>query len=86
MERAGFGIRLVAFLIDGVIFGVISWIVDWVLGSAFNVKESIESAGYLVIYLKRCRIWLYELTNSSLKGQVVYRKLFGGHVLYGRIV
>lgn len=44
MERAGFGIRLVAFLIDGIIFGVIFWVVDWVLGTAFNVRESVDPA------------------------------------------
>lgn len=44
MERAGFGIRLAATLIDGVIFGLISWIVDFIIKIAFNVKESVDPA------------------------------------------
>lgn len=45
MERAGFGIRLGAFVLDGIIFGIVSWVVGFLLGFVIETNPIDPETG-----------------------------------------
>jgi uncharacterized RDD family membrane protein YckC len=87
LNRAGFGIRLGAILIDAVIFGIISWIIELIVRSAFGISDQIDpntglpilGTGVLMINLINFVLSLiyYVWYPVHTKGQTFGKKLTG---------
>lgn len=85
MERAGFIIRLGAFLLDGIVFGIASWVVSFVTRLIFNMPEPIDPVtgavttgiwlGYVISFglAFLYYVWIPKRTN----GQTLGKKLTG---------
>jgi uncharacterized RDD family membrane protein YckC len=73
-HRAGFWIRFVAFVIDGIIISVIQFLVSLIFGDLMDVETNPGSSSFINLILT---IIYFGWLQTYLKGQTLGKKITG---------